>query len=315
MIRHVAVESRTLLHPDFHRYTCGHGVDNLGHHSMRIEPLPGPYGLFNVSVMPRFLADSRQVGWQGAYFTEIDGASEGTVDHTHARFCVQRGLHHEARRALGAHDWQPFPSGFSVWCAGDEQRFDWRGGGKSQFLFIDPNVAESVLGDARPLSRLGHKCPVAAHTVGLIFDALQSDLAQGSPAGPLVGDSLIAAILAHLGGEKAPAVARSASRACARAIDLIEARFDEPISLGDLAEASGLGQRQLCRAFRDATGLSPHQYLLRCRVDNARRLIGQGLPLSEVALACGFADQSQLTRTFVRFVGTPPGSYRRNVSC
>jgi AraC-like DNA-binding protein len=281
---------------------------------MRIEPLPGPYGLFNVSVMPRFLVDSRHVGWQGAYFTDIDGASEGTVDHRHARYCIQRGLHHEVRRPLGGREWNPFPSGFSVWRAGDEQRFDWRGGGRSQFLFIDPKVAESVLGDERVLPAAGHRRPVSPHTVGLIFDALQSDLAQGSPAGPLVGDSLIAAIVAHLGGEPAPVMRPPASRACARAIELIEARFDEPVTLEDLATASGLGQRQLCRAFRDTTGLSPHQYLLRCRVEHAKRLIAQGLPLTEVALACGFADQSQLTRTFVRHAGTTPGSYRRHVA-
>src|SRR5690606_38773642 len=88
-------------HPEFHRWASGGGIATLHGKSMRIEPLPGPYGLFSVSVMPRFLVDSRHVGWQGAYFTDIDGAPEGTVDHTHERYCVQRGLHQEARRTLG----------------------------------------------------------------------------------------------------------------------------------------------------------------------------------------------------------------------
>jgi AraC family transcriptional regulator len=281
---------------------------------MRIEPLPGPHGLFSVSVMPRFLVDSRHVGWQGAYFTDIDGAREGTVDHTHARYCVQRGLHQEARRQLGGEEWRPFSAGFSVWRAGDEQRFDWRGGGRSQFLFVEPDMAATVLGEVRELSPSGHRNPVASRMLDLLFDALQTDLAQGSPAGPLVGESLIAAMLAHLGGAKAPAMRQPARRACARVIELIEARFAEPVTLQDLAEASGLGQRQLCRAVRDATGLSPHQYLLRCRVENAKRLIARGLPLSDVALECGFADQSQLTRTFVRHAGTTPGDYRRNLA-
>lgn len=281
---------------------------------MRIEPLPGPNGLFSVSVMPRFLVDSQQVGWQGAYFTDIDGAPEGTVDHKHARYCVQRGLHQETRRTLGSRDWQPFSTGFSVWRAGDEQRFDWRSGGRSQFLFIESDMAASVLGDARELTPSGHRSPVASHMLELMFDALQADLAQGSPAGPLVGDSLITAIVAHLGGAKASVLRQPARRACARAIELMETRFAEPITLQDLAEVSGLGQRQLCRAVREATGVSPHQYLLRCRVDNAKRLIARGLSLSEVALDCGFADQSQLTRTFVRHVGTTPGDYRRNLA-
>jgi AraC family transcriptional regulator len=69
----------------------------------------------------------------------------------------------------------------------------------------------------------------------------------------------------------------------------------------------------LCRAFREATGVSPHQYLLRCRVEHAKRLIARGLPLAEVAVQCGFADQSQLPRTFVGHVGTTPGRYRNSV--
>ena len=264
--------------------------------------------------MPRFLVDSRHVGWQGAYFTDIDGAPEGTVDHIHTRYCIQRSLHQESQRPLGRQEWRKFPAGFSVWRAGDEQRFDWRSGGRSQFLFVSPDMAEALLGHACALPPSGQQRPEASHMLSLIFDALQADLAKGSPTGPLVGDSLIAAMLAHLGGEKDPVLRQPARRACARAIDLIESRFAELLTLEELAEASGLGQRQLCRAVREATGLSPHQYLLRCRVENAKRLIAKGLPLSEVALDCGFADQSQLTRTFVRHTGTTPGGYRRHLA-
>lgn len=281
--------------------------------AMRIAPLPGPRGLYNVSVMPRFLLDSSEVGWQGAYFTDIDGAAEGAVDHGHQRYCIQRGMHHEARRALGTREWHRFAAGFSVWREGDEQHFDWRDGGRSQFLFVAPALVESVFGEARRLAPVGHREPARTRVLELVFDALQADLAQGSPAGPLVGESLITALLAHLGGLQQPNILAPTSRACARAIELVETRFAEPVTLQELAEASGLGQRQLCRAFRDATGLSPHQYLLRCRVDHAKRLIAQGLALAEVALQCGFADQSQLTRTFVRHVGTPPGRYRSSI--
>lgn len=276
---------------------------------MPIAPLPGPYGLYNVSAMPRFLLDSRNVGWQGAYFTDIDGAAEGTVDQDHTRYCIQRGMHHQARRQLGSNNWQAFEAGFSLWRAGDVQRYEWRCGGRSQFLFIAPEIAESVLGDTCVLPPRGHQSPLRSRVLELIFDALEADLAQGSPAGPLVGESLIAALVANLAGRQVPK-RDPATRACDRAIAFIEAHFAEPVALQDLADASGLGARQLCRAFRDATRLSPHQYLLRKRVDHAKILIHRDLPLAEVALQCGFADQSQLTRTFVRHVGTTPGRYR-----
>ena len=277
---------------------------------MAVAPLPGPEGLYAVSVMPRFLLDSARVGWQGAYFTDILGAPEGVVDHGHERYCLQRGLHRESRRALGRREWQDVPVGFSVWRPGDESRYEWRAGGRCHFLFIAPEQVAAVLGDERPLAGLGHDRPVRPPVLDLVFDALQADLAQGSPAGPLVGESLIAALIAQLAAPAAMKLRGRSAHGCDRAIELIDACFASPISLQALADAAGLGLRHLSRAFREATGRSPHQYLLHRRVEAAKVLIRQGLPLAEVAAQCGFSDQSQLTRTFMRHVGTTPGRFR-----
>lgn len=276
--------------------------------------LSGPHGLFNVSAMPRFLLDSCRIGWQGSYFTDIICAPDGTVQHGHERYCIQRGMHGEMRRALGKSTWQEFGTGFSVWRAGDEQNLCWRGEGRSQFLFIAPEQAELMLGHSRPLKVLGQKQASRSRVLELLFDALQSDLAQGSPAGPLVGDSLITALVAHLGGQdELPASTGQARRACDRAIDLIESRFAEAVTLRALADTAGMGSRHFCRSFRRATGKSPHQYLLQRRVEQAKLLIARGLALADVAAQCGFADQSQLTRTFARQVGATPGRYRNSL--
>jgi AraC family transcriptional regulator len=278
--------------------------------AMPIAPLPGPQGLYSVSVMPSFLLDSTRVGWQGAFFTDILGAPEGVVDHGHERYCVVRGMLRQERRTLGRRTWQEMPAGFSVWRCGDEQRYHWRGGGRAQFLFVAPEQVAQVTGHDRALAGLGHDAPLRAPMLELIFDALQADVAQGSPAGALVGDSLIAALIAHLSGPVVARVDGLSAQARDRAIDCIESRFAGPLSLQELADAAGLGIRHFSRAFREATGRSPHQYLLHRRVEQAKVLIRQGLPLAEVALQCGFCDQSQLTRTFVRLVGTTPGSFR-----
>jgi AraC family transcriptional regulator len=278
---------------------------------MPIAPLAGPVGLYTVSVVPRFLLGSERVGWQGAYFTDIVGAPAGSVDHGHERYCIQRCLHSEARQPLRGGPWRVVQAGFAVWQAGDECRFHWSQGGRSQFLFIAPEHAEAVLGNVpRRLARQGDRELLRARVLELIFDALQADLAQGSPAGPLVGDSLVAAFLAHLAGANERAVGPLRPPARARAIELMEARFAQPITLEELAAEAGVGVRQFSRAFRAATGQSPHQYLLQCRVEHAKGLIAKGLPLADVAQQCGFVDQSQLTRTFARRVGTTPGRYR-----
>lgn len=280
---------------------------------MRIAPLPGPEGLFTVSARPRFLFGSGTVGWQGAYFTDIQGAQEGVVDHGHERFCVYRGMHRGVRRQPGQGVWEDFGPGFSVLRAGDEQRFEWARGGRAQFLFVAPEQVQAVLGEGRTLKSLGRQQACRSPMLSLLFDALQADLAQGSPAGPLLGDSLIAAVLAQLADQDGPAQAAGTPRGMNRVLELIEARFAQALSLQELAQAAGTGVRQFSRAFRRHTGHTPHQYLLRRRVEHAQMLILQAMPLVDVALQCGFADQSQLTRAFVSIVGTTPGRYRRGL--
>ena len=67
------------------------------------------------------------------------------------------------------------------------------------------------------------------------------------------------------------------------------------------------------RAFRTSTGLPPHQWLLRQRVKAAKQLLGvHDLPLSEIAISAGFANQSHFTRVFSSVVGVSPGAWRRD---
>ena len=66
------------------------------------------------------------------------------------------------------------------------------------------------------------------------------------------------------------------------------------------------------RAFRGTMGVAPHNWLLIRRVEVAKeKLLSTQLSLAEVALACGFADQSHLTRVFTGMVGVSPGAWRR----
>ena len=274
------------------------------------DPLPGPVGLFNVSVMPRFLLNSSRVGWHGAFFTSIVAAPAGRVDHGHQRYCLQRSSRpFEVRRSPKA-SWQTIPPSIGVWQPGYEQRDAWRRGGHAQFLFIaSEHVARVLDGQPRRMSEMPYH-PARSRVLELIFDALDADLAQGSPAGPLVGDGLITALIGHLAGSPDPGPAVLTASARRRVVEYIDANFARPMSLVDLAAVAGVGARQLCREFHASTGESPHQFVLRRRVDNAKALIAKGLPLADVAAACGFADQSQLTRTFARRVGVTPGRYR-----
>jgi AraC-like DNA-binding protein len=99
-------------------------------------------------------------------------------------------------------------------------------------------------------------------------------------------------------------------RRIARVRAYLDDRFAEPADLKRLAALAGLSRFQLLRAFRRETGMTPHVYLTDRRVRAARRLLASGQEVADVALACGFADQSHLTRAFKARAGLTPGRFR-----
>ncbi|WCM29846.1 AraC family transcriptional regulator [Sphingomonas sp. QA11] len=97
-----------------------------------------------------------------------------------------------------------------------------------------------------------------------------------------------------------------------RACDLMMANLAGEACVADLAAACQLSVSYFSRAFRMTLGISPHKWLMNQRVRCARDLLaGTEMTLPQIALACGFTDQSHLTRVFVRKEGHTPGRWRR----
>lgn len=94
-------------------------------------------------------------------------------------------------------------------------------------------------------------------------------------------------------------------------LGLITDQLGSDLSVQRLADAAQLTRFQFTRAFKARTGSTPHAYVTALRLERAQRLLVGGLlPLAEVAVQCGFADQSHFTRVFRREVGTTPARYR-----
>lgn len=98
------------------------------------------------------------------------------------------------------------------------------------------------------------------------------------------------------------------------ATELIAERLSEDISVSVLATACGLSPGYFARAFKQSVGTAPHRWLLLQRVLRAKSLLRDpNLSLAEIALACGFVDQSHFTRVFTGIAGASPGAWRRQV--
>lgn len=94
-------------------------------------------------------------------------------------------------------------------------------------------------------------------------------------------------------------------------ISLMTRRLHECVSNTEMARVAGMSPRAFERSFAREYGLSPQQYLKRLRIQTAcRRLVDTRESIAAIALRCGFADQSHLTREFRRVTGMTPGSYR-----
>jgi AraC family transcriptional regulator len=144
-------------------------------------------------------------------------------------------------------------------------------------------------------------------------------------AGRAVADTLyveqlalaIAARLIRHNHRRAPVAESAARRGLSspqmrRIEDYIEATLSEVIPIGRLSAESGLSVSHFVRQFRLATGISPHQFVLRRRVERARRMLTEtDEPIAQIALACGFSHQEHLTNIFKRQVGVTPAGFRR----
>jgi AraC family transcriptional regulator len=185
-------------------------------------------------------------------------------------------------------------------------------------------VAVSAALLASAARRAGVAAPPLGETTGpdavvqhLVL-ALRAEVEHGGPAGRLYADSIGLALALHVvrhyaaPASRAPAPPGGLARpALRRVLDLVTSRPEDNHSLAGLAAIAGLSPFHFARAFRRSLGLSPHQFVLRTRVERAKALLAeQRLSLVEVGLASGFASQSHFTSVFRRLVGTTPQRYR-----
>jgi AraC family transcriptional regulator len=94
-------------------------------------------------------------------------------------------------------------------------------------------------------------------------------------------------------------------------IDYMNQHLHQEIQLANLAKVANISPFYFCHSFKQSTGTSPYQYLIQRRVERAKQLLQHGeMTIAEIALECGFSNQSHFTKRFQQWTGLTPRVYR-----
>ena len=179
-----------------------------------------------------------------------------------------------------------------------------------RMLHLDPALVARDCGDLAgeaEMARPALRDPALARHFARAFACLTAPAPDRLAAEASLLRCLFHALVRHGARRQAPGGPLSS---VAKARQRLDDAPDLPATLDELAALQGLSRWQLLRAFARETGATPHAYLMQRRVRLAQRHLASGMAVADAAAQAGFADQSHLTRAFVRQLGVTPGRYR-----
>ncbi|MEO1351976.1 MAG: AraC family transcriptional regulator [Cyanobacteria bacterium J06635_15] len=149
--------------------------------------------------------------------------------------------------------------------------------------------------------------------------SLKIEIQTGCMSGRLYGESLGTALAARLVQNYAVSKPSREFKAnglsqsqLERVIDYMKAHLTQDISILDLATLTSISESHFSRSFKQSVGISPYQYLMQQRVERAKQLLEQqSIAISTIALDCGFANQTHLTKVFRQMTGVTPKVYQK----
>jgi AraC family transcriptional regulator len=187
-------------------------------------------------------------------------------------------------------------------------------------LYLDPSLVRRAASESLKSGNfeVAERCTRSDAVISSIGVALLGELESEGLSGRLYAESLANVLAVHLlrhyttgAGHVQRFSGGLSAQKLRQVMAFVAENYSNDIPLSQLANVAGMSSFHFAREFKRTTGTTPHQYLIKFRVERAKTLLAEGeMPLTEVGLLSGFSHQSHFTRLFRRLTGTTPQSYR-----
>jgi AraC family transcriptional regulator len=276
------------------------------------------------------LVFQRRGSWDGISFAHYRFRAGEVPEHSHSQHLVLLSLTKDCKgeiRTSSGFNARPQASG-DVCVIPSGHPFTATLEGEAEYLavYLDPSLVLRAAAEGAHAASGGgveviEKSSVHDPLVVQIGQALLAELEADAPGGRLYAESLANVLAVHLlrhyttsGGDVRRFIGGLSGQRLRRVLAFVADNYEHDLSLDDLAGEAGMSTFHFAREFKRATGTTPHQHLIKFRVEHAKALLAEGeLPLAEVGLRSGFSHQSHFTRLFRKLTGTTPQAYRHMI--
>ncbi|HAA31317.1 MAG TPA: AraC family transcriptional regulator [Cyanobacteria bacterium UBA8553] len=200
------------------------------------------------------------------------------------------------------------------------QRTHWQKAGEYLLLHLEPAIVARAATDLTDTENIEivEQYKTRDPLIEQIGLALKSELESEGIGSRVYAESLFNALSVHLvrhycaSGQNVLTDPGSLPQDKLRyAVEYIHENLEKDLTLSEIAVAVGMSPYHFTRSFKQAIGLPPHQYLIKCRIEKAKILLAKtDLAIAEIAYRVGFASQSHFTTLFGKHTKTTPKAYR-----